>query len=186
MVLGFVCILAAAGVLVYTEMQERTAQSVSHEVALVFGDEIAHVEAKQQADTKTVAINGEMYMGILLIPQLELELPVADTFSYDLLQQTPCVFSGTMETEDLVIAAHNYDVHFGNLDQLEEEECVYFVDVLGKLHAYQLISKETVDGDDLEGLRAGEWDMTLFTCSHMDNAKRLVLRFIKEDTTKDA
>lgn len=185
MCLGVVCILSAAGVLGYTQIQEKNAQSYSRDVAVVFGQEVQTIGVDggsvAQA-TKVVDINGQEYMGMLLIPQLDLELPVATTFDYVLLQQTPCVFSGTMETNDLIVAAHNYAVHFGNIGQLELGDEIFLVDATGSLHLYSLQLEETLSGDDLSGLYAGEWDLSLFTCSHVNNSKRTVLRFAKVET----
>lgn len=185
--LGIVCILGAAGILGYTQIEEKNAASFSQTVTTVFGEELQKTYTTEgeteQLLTKSIAINGAEYMGVLLIPQLELELPVASTYTEALLQQTPCVFAGEIETEDIIIAAHNYEVHFGKISQLEVNDEIFLVDVAGKMHQYQLVLEETLDGDDLADLYAGEWDLTLFTCSHLNNAKRAVLRF--EEMEKD-
>ncbi|WP_317855326.1 sortase [Chakrabartyella piscis] len=179
--LGFACILGAAGVLGYTQMQEKSALSFGHEVIVALEQEmqISDISGIEEMKTTAISINGQSYMGVILIPQLELELPVASTYTDALLQQTPCAFAGSIATEDLIIAAHNYTVHFGDISQLEVKDEIYLVDAAGMLHTYQLVLEETLDGSDLTGLYEGEWDLTLFTCSHMNNAKRAVLRLIE-------
>lgn len=186
MCLGLVCILGALGVLGYTHLQEKNAHSFSGEVVMAFEQELQSLdvfETKEESlSTKVMNINGQEYLGVLLVPQLELELPVANTYSDALLQQTPCVFSGTMETDDLTIAAHNYEVHFGNIGQLKTDDEIFFVDADGVVHTYGVLLQETIDGDDLAGLYAGDWDLSLFTCSHMNNTKRTVVRLVENKT----
>ncbi len=181
MTTGMMCILLATGVLIYTQLQERAAASFSHEVVVAFGQEMTETEIRPDEATKMIGIEHEKYMGILLLPGIEIELPVADGFSDDSLKQTPCVFSGGIETNDLIIAAHNYEAHFGKLDQVKLGEKVYLLDALGELHTYLAVDKEIIGGTELDKLYAGKWDMTLFTCFHMNNAKRLIVRFEKEE-----
>ena len=64
-------------------------------------------------------INGYDYIGVLEIPALNLTLPIMADWDYDRLKIAPCRQFGSVETNDLVIAGHNYKTHFGYLDQLQ-------------------------------------------------------------------
>lgn len=70
------------------------------------------------AEMPTVHINGYDYIGTLSVPSLELELPVMAQWDYDRLKIAPCRQFGSSRTDDLVIAAHNYQNHFGRLKEL--------------------------------------------------------------------
>ena len=76
-------------------------------------------------------VDGIAYIGVLEIPDLGLNLPVASNWSYPLLRQTPCRYTGSAYTNDLVIAAHNYDKHFGGLKNLQIGDSVTFTDMDG-------------------------------------------------------
>ena len=52
-------------------------------------------------------------IGILEIPALDLNL-VISSWSYSSLRLAPCRYSGSAYKGDLVIAAHNYQSHFGD------------------------------------------------------------------------
>ena len=64
-------------------------------------------------------------IGILEIPALDLELPVISSWSYSSLRLAPCRYSGSAYKGDLVIAAHNYQSHFGGLRTLPEGSEVF-------------------------------------------------------------
>ena len=63
-------------------------------------------------------VQGTDFSAVLSIPSLSLELPVRDKWSYPGLRRSPCRFSGSAYTDDLVICGHNYGAHFGNLKNL--------------------------------------------------------------------
>lgn len=195
MVLGGLCLLGAGALLVYNYQVESTAQSYSSTVVSQFGtllslqltDDTTTAETTVQTldatseniepTITTLEIQGELYIGLLSIPQLELELPVHETWSYPLLQHTPCVFSGTIADGDLIIAAHNYKAHFGTLNELVLGDIISLLDADGTLYTYQLIASTQISGDELSVLESGEWDLTLFTCLYGDNTQREVYRF---------
>lgn len=123
-----------------------------------------------------VELNGNTYIGYLSVPALELELPVISQWNYDALQIAPCRYSGTMKGKDLIILAHNFDQHFGKLDELELGAEAAFTDMDALIYRYQLVHRETLDGGDVEGMTSGNFDLTLFTCTY-DSQSRMVFRF---------
>ena len=40
-----------------------------------------------------------------------------------------------------------------------------FTDVEGNEFQYTVAKTEVLDGTDIEGMKAGDWDLTLFTCT---------------------
>ena len=66
----------------------------------------------------TIELNGRLYCGYITISALDLELPVANELDYNVLRTSPCRYRGTAEGGDLIIAAHNYNSHFGKLKDL--------------------------------------------------------------------
>jgi len=138
----------------------------------------ASVSASSQSPAttlQTVQIDGKHYIGLLTIPALNLSLPVNSTWSYPLLRKAPCCYQGSVQTGDLIIAGHNYKRHFGNLKLLSSGDEVCFTDADGYVYRYTVSSVETLAGKDIQGMTAGDWDLTLFTCT-IGGARRVVVR----------
>ena len=92
-------------------------------------------------------------IGILEIPALDLELPVISSWSYSSLRLAPCRYSGSAYKGDLVIAAHNYQSHFGGLRTLPEGSEVFFTDAVGNRFSYYVAVTEGTDS-----LECGRYD----------------------------
>ena len=116
-------------------------------------------------------IGGERYVGYLSIPSLGLELPVISEWSYERLKTAPCRYAGSSKTGDLVIAAHNYARHFGRLAEISPGAEVYFTDMDGVVSAYEVIGVEELGPSDVEEMTAGEYDLTLFTCTYTGRSR---------------
>jgi len=113
-----------------------------------------------------VEIDGYGYIGYLSIPKLELELPIMGDWDYTRLQIAPCRYTGSVRGEDLVLMAHNYASHFGGLAKLSEGDSVVFTDMDGVVTTYQVIAQDILDPYAVEEMTAGEFDLTLFTCTY--------------------
>ena len=112
-----------------------------------------------------VEIDGYAYIGYLKIPALELELPIMSSWSYPQLKIAPCRYYGSVRGEDMVLLAHNYWKHFGRLKELSEGDSVYFTDMDGVTYEYAVVAKDILDPTAVEEMIAGEYDLTLFTCT---------------------
>ena len=116
-------------------------------------------------DMPTVTVDGLDYIGVLSIPSRNLELPVASEWSYPNLKKAPCRYKGSAYTNNLILAAHNYSSHFGDLKNLPIGERVMFTDVDGNLFTYVVVEQEVLQPTAIEQMQSGEWDLTLFTCT---------------------
>lgn len=113
-----------------------------------------------------VEIDGNGYIGTVNIPKLQLELPVMSEWSYPKLRKSPCRYSGSTKTDDLVILAHNYSRHFGKIKQLNVGDEVVFTDMNGVVTHYSVAEVDTLLPYDVEEMTAGDFDLTLFTCTY--------------------
>lgn len=189
MVLG--CLLLAVSLSFFLRNQEEAvqaqaqAESVMSEIvvsiqhrqeqkqeAIFYGEETAPiVPAVDYADEEpremTVSnINGYDYIGFLTIPALSLELPIMQDWSYDRLRISPCRYTGNLFDDDLVIMAHNYASHFGTLKDLHTGDEIIFTDMDGNSHSFCVASIETLAPTAIEEMVAGEYALTLFTCTY--------------------
>ena len=115
---------------------------------------------------KEIEIDGYAYIGYISIPSLGLELPVMSSWSYPQLKIAPCRYYGSVKTRDLVIAAHNYSRHFGNIKNLSAGDQVYFIDVEGVISSYEVAEVDTLNPTDVENMTSSGYALTLFTCTY--------------------
>ncbi len=124
-----------------------------------------------------ISIDGNWYNGILTIPKLDLRLPILGEYVYDDLCYTPSRYRGSYLTDDMILAGHNYDAHFGRLHLLEAGDLVEFTDCNGTVYTYAVTWVEELPDYALEDLvtMEGDWDLTLFTCT-LSGASRVTVR----------
>ena len=123
----------------------------------------------------SVPIDGRNYMGAIRFPSLNLELPVLAEYTLPALRIAPAVYSGTPEGNDLVICAHNYRSHFGQLNRLSLGDEVLMRTVDGAVYRYTVAATEVVSPLAVQDVTGGQWDLTLFTCT-LGGRTRFVVR----------
>lgn len=121
-------------------------------------------------------IEGGPYAGVLSIPKLELELPVMAQWDYEKLKLAPCRQFGSVQTGDLVIAAHNYQNHFGRLPELEAGDGVTFTDMEGTQSHYTLAKTQTLAPAEAAAVQNSGYPLVLYTCTYSGKS-RVVLFF---------
>ena len=84
-----------------------------------------------------VEIDGNDYIGYITIATLGMKLPVMNTYSDYKLNIAPCRYYGSLETDDLVIAGHNFASSFEKLTQLKEGDEVRFTNMNGQTYVYR-------------------------------------------------
>lgn len=117
------------------------------------------------AEMPVKIIQGYGYIGYLSIPSIELELPVMADWDYDRLQIAPCRHFGSTRTDDLVVAAHNYQSHFGKLEDLEPGTEILFTDMDGIENHYTLTRQAILPPDAVDVVQNSEHDLVLYTCT---------------------
>lgn len=128
-------------------------------------EEIPDYLLDPEMEMPTVGVEGNEYIGTLEIPSLGLSLPVMSQWSYPRLRIAPCRYRGTAYRGNLVIAAHNYRAHFGRLGELPAGVRVSFTDVDGNVFSYEVAETQVLAPTDIREMEAGDWALTLFTCT---------------------
>ena len=112
-----------------------------------------------------VTLDGYEYVGYVEIPTLGLKLPVMAEWDYTRLHIAPCRQFGSSRTDNLVIAAHNYDTHFGKLKELSKGDTVIFTDMEGIVSTYCIEKLETLSPDAVDTVLNSGYDLVLYTCT---------------------
>lgn len=192
--LGGLLLLAAALFLTaYNLIDEKRAEKVAEDqVTQLFvqiteekeeiqeGEEL--YEVYPEMEMPQMEIDGAYYIGIIEIPVLGLQLPVmSGEWSYEKLKLAPCRYSGSVYMDDLIIAAHNYNSHFGRIKDLKAGDNVSFIDAEGHVFEYEVGWLETIKGSDSISMleKEDDWDLTLFTCTY-SGSERYTLRCIRK------
>lgn len=157
---------AAAEILAQVEVQPDPAEEVTPDYLLY-----------PEMEMPTVAVADHRYIGVVSVPALGLTLPVMDQWSEANGKTAPCCWQGSAYAGDLIIAGHNYRSHFGALKNLGPGDRVTFTDVEGHAFSYVVSAVEVLDKTALEEMAAGDWDLTLFTCTY-GGQSRLTIRCI--------
>lgn len=120
-------------------------------------------------------IDGHAYIGYLEMPAIGLKLPVMSDWSYPKLRIAPCRYWGSVYDDTLVIMAHNYERHFGQIASMEPGAPVQFVDADGNIYKYVVAKQEILQKQDVDKMVSREWDLTLFSCTY-GGEKRVTVR----------
>lgn len=131
-------------------------------------------------DMPTQEVDGHEYIGRIDIPVLDISLPVMDSWSYENLKTAPCRYKGSAYLNNMILAAHNYTKHFGPIRRLLSGDEVIFTDVDGNIFDYSVAELEQLEGTDVDEMEAGEWDLTLFTCT-LGGQYRITVRCVRNE-----
>lgn len=164
--------------------QDYTSGKKSSEALTIFKDNLEKTQ-KEETDSTIIEyenkempitnINGIDYLGSLIIPNINLELPIISEYDTHKLNIAPCRYYGSIYTNDLIICGHSYKNHFKNLINLNQGNIIIFTDVFGKKYYYEVLEIEILNPEDVEEMINNEFDLTLYTCTN-DGLKRVTIR----------
>lgn len=171
MLLGAALVMAALSLFVWNRNEDRRAGAVAEEILpqMVEAIEVANsdeIDDPYSTEMTEVEIDGYFYVGYISIPSLDLELPVMTDWSYPQLKISPCRYYGSTKTHDLVIAAHNYSRHFGNIKELSVGDTVIFTDMDGVVSVYEAAEIDVLSPTAVEEMTDSGYALTLFTCTY--------------------
>ena len=188
-VLGICCLIASVGFIAYNKWEAENAQNASQnllqDVRESMQDSDSTPESSKEESAEfpvdvpqemlTTQVDGYDCIGVLSIPVLEIELPVLTDWSYAKLKIAPCHYFGSFYEKNFVIAAHNYQTHFGRLSELQAGDLILFADISGSVHCYEVVLLETLPANATEDMITSGFDLSLYTCTP-GGASRVTVR----------
>lgn len=162
---GAALIIAALLLLAYNLREDYLAGKNAEKMLADVESGMGSAPASLSPELPSVEINGYEYVGYVEIPALELKLPVMSEWSYPRLKIAPCRQFGSSRTDDLVIAAHNYQNHFGRLKYLNPGDTVIFTDMDGVENTYAVTEVDTIDPYSVDEVQNSGHDLVLYTCT---------------------
>lgn len=175
MALGTVLVLAALSLFLWNRWEDARAGVVIEEIQPAVEEYIETADGEENAgetsgndslEMAVAEIDGYEYIGYISIPALGLDLPVMSSWSYEQLKIAPCRYYGSTKTGNLVIAAHNYSRHFGNIKDLSQGDAVSFTDMEGTVTRYEVEEIDTLSPTAVEEMTDSGYALTLFTCTY--------------------
>ena len=187
MLIGVLFVLASLGLTAYNTIEENKAERLSAQVlsqldmapSVNGGQSLPDYVVNPDISLPKKEIDGKHYVGTVSIPALSLTLPVIDKWSYENFKIAPCIYEGTPYKKNMIIAAHNYRKHFASIKSLEQGDTVIFKDMDGNTFSYEVMYVEILDNNAVEEMSAGQWDLTLFTCTY-GGATRITVRCMEK------
>lgn len=165
-IFGLVLICSALSLLFYNSYQEEKSYKETENVLSALESETQNSTQDDSSDEITVDVNGYDYIGFIEIPKIEIKLPVLSEWDYARLKIAPCRQFGSINTDDIVIAAHNYKKHFGNLSSLNIGDEIILTDTSKKEHLYSVERVEILNPTDVEKVQNSGYDLVLYTCTY--------------------
>ena len=188
--LGILALLAAVLLMGYNQWDSTRAEKAADSVLTQLEESIAEPrtiypgDAAADTEMPVGTIDGYDYIGYLSIPSIGLALPVMQQWSYPGLKIAPGRYAGSLATDDLVVAGHNYARHFSPIKHLAVGTEVLFVDMDGKTWHYEVSAGQVLQPTQIEKMTVkssgDDWDLTLFTCTTGGQA-RYALRCVRTD-----
>lgn len=179
---GGACVLIALIFLTYNVTEDYEVGENTKKIVSELKENVGHDSNQQnryidnpKMEMPIKQINGYDYIGYLKIEKLSLDLPIMSEWSYHLIRISPARFKGSVYENNMIILAHNYKAHFGYLYRLDRGDRVEFVDMNNNNFIYEVDEVDKISGDKMDELLAGNWDLTLFTCT-LDGKSRVVVR----------
>ncbi|WP_051208809.1 sortase [Butyrivibrio sp. WCD3002] len=180
--LGLVCFALAFYIFAYNRDEDISAGVSAANLLESVDAQITNVptEMPPTGEMKAVDVNGQSFIGIITIPAIDIRLPIQSEWSSENAKTSPCRYKGSVYTNDLIVAGHNYQRHFGKLNQLNSGDTVIVTDIDGRQYYYEVTYTETIGTYDVDKMDEGEWDFTVFTCT-IGGASRVTVRceFVK-------
>lgn len=198
--IGIVLLLAVLSLVLFNVHEDRQSGEKADEILSVLKDEISEETTSAVTTTytedlfayyettttaivtePTIEIDGNIYLGYISIAAIDIELPVMYNWNYDNLKISPCRYKGSAIDGNLIIAAHNYNSHFGKIGNLHSGDEIVFTDADGKKYTYEVMNIEQLPGtavEDMEFGSADDWNLTLFTCT-LGGQSRVTVRAIE-------
>lgn len=180
MILGGLCISMALFLAIYNIWDDHRAtvesSAIAEEVRTAIEQRTDQESEEQDTEknstvekdtTETINVDGDTFLGCLLVPSMGLEIPIRSQFSMEGMESAAVCYAGSMEENNLVIGGHNYSRIFRPIKQLPEGALVQILDAGGKVTDYEVVSLEILNPDQVEALTAdaADWDLSLFTCT---------------------
>lgn len=183
LVMIIIAIIAVTILIIIKYTKNQFNEQELSKVIETINKEITQEEVIQE---KQMDYKGYKIIGIIKIPNIELEYPILETTNNTTMRLSITKFwgNGVNEIGNLSLAGHNnYDgTMFGRTKQLEIGDKIELTDMKGITKNYIIYEKFITDPNNISIIETNEFgtrEVTLITCSN-GNKERLILKAREE------
>lgn len=166
--IGITLIIISIFLLIYFEWEEIYSKKESNNI-------MNTIINNKDNNIDEIVIDDLKYIGYIVIPTLNLNLPISKEFSYSSLKKSPTLYYGSLENNNMVICGHSYKSHFRYLYKLKQDDEVIFVDTKNNRYTYKVELVEELASTDIKEMIESDFDLTLYTCTR-DGLRRVTVR----------
>lgn len=167
-VLGILCIVFALGISFRNVYLDQLYKQFSLQT-------MNYIQKQKKSVSDVVVYENHAYLGYIEIEELNLKLPIQNEYTYEDMALSPCRYAGSLKENNMIICAHNSYNHFGRLKNLSIGSKIRIICVDGKKYTFKVRSIEILKANDINKMKQGNWDLTLFTCT-LDARNRVTVR----------
>ena len=142
---GISLIIIALLLLIYFEWEEIYSKKESNDIMKTI---LNNKDNNKNEDE--IVIDDLKYIGYIVIPTLDLNLPISKEFSYSSLRKSPTLYYGSLMNNNMVICGHSYKSHFRYLYKLKQGDEVIFVDTKNNRYTYKVELVEELASTDIK------------------------------------
>ena len=184
MIIGIILLVLISLTIKVIKVEKKEYYSKTNEEILNMVEESnTDEELRNVIYEETKEIDNEETIGNLRIPKINLEAPIKEGSSSDILKEyvghilETAYYNGTVG-----LAAHNRGnkySYFARLSELEEGDKIYYKSIYGE-KTYEVVNKKIIDETDWSPLKnTNENKLTLITCVKDIKEKRLCVEAIE-------
>lgn len=163
---GAVLIFSALLIFLLNNMEAKQSDKAVEKILPEIIQQIENPTDGDGSTAESAEIDGYSYVGYLYFPSLDMNLPVMAEWDMARMKIAPCLYFGSKESENMVIAGHNYAKQFGRLSKLKIGDIITFTDIAGNVTAYSVYELEVLPPTAVEDMISGEASLTMFTCTY--------------------
>lgn len=175
-IIGIVAVLSF-----FEEKNNESLNTESYSKQLFINQKLSSIYKTKKLEEKS------NIFGSIEIPKIGIVYSVFNSFSEELLDLSPCKFSGP-NLEDfgnIAIAGHNLENHtfFSDLSELKIDDVIYLYSNSGQKFEYFVYKMYETDSDDLSPLAnsfINKKELTLVTCNNK-NKKRFIVKALSNE-----
>ena len=113
-IIGILLITISSIFIIKDKVIEYNAGKKSDEILEVITKNTNDIIINDKKEMNTINIDGYDYIGSISIPAINIDLPILDTWDYNRLNIAPCLYYGSIYTNNMIICGHSYKKHFNS------------------------------------------------------------------------
>ena len=168
-------------IILFKRTSPSTKKTENYSKSILVNQKLTSIYKTEKLENEIVEENSNIFCSIE-IPKINIVYPVFNTFSEELLDLSPCKFSGPNLNEfgNIAIAGHNLENHtfFSDLSQVELNDIINIYSNSGEKFEYIVYKTYETESDDLTTLAnsfINQKELTLVTCNNT-NKKRFIVK----------